>query len=77
MALQNRFMMKLLLLLAVGLVFAHTAFASEVAQGTPALDVPEWFFDFGEVKDGTEYLHAFEIRNVGTGTLEIKSVKPG
>lgn len=69
-------MMKLLVVLVVGLGYAHAAFASEV-QGTPALDVPEWYFDFGEVKEGSEYLHDFEIRNVGTGTLEIKSVKPG
>ncbi|HOV86253.1 MAG TPA: hypothetical protein PLM79_07810 [Syntrophobacteraceae bacterium] len=53
-----------------------TAFASEAA-GKPALEVPEWYFDFGEVKDGSEYLHAFVIRNAGTGVLEIKKVQPG
>ena len=54
-----------------------TAVASAVTTGTPALEVPEWFFDFGEVKEGTDYIHAFVIRNKGTGVLEIQKVEPG
>jgi hypothetical protein len=54
-----------------------TAHASAVTTGTPALEVPEWYFDFGEVKEGTDYIHAFVIRNKGTGLLEIKKVQAG
>jgi len=54
-----------------------TALASAVTTGTPALEVPEWYFDFGEVKEGTDYLHTFVIRNKGTGVLEIKKVQAG
>jgi Protein of unknown function (DUF1573) len=70
-------MMSLILLLVIAWGCAHTAIASEVMIGTPALEVPEWYFDFGEVKEGTVYLHAFVIRNKGTGVLEIKKVQPG
>ncbi|MGO9315112.1 MAG: hypothetical protein ACLQDI_20565 [Syntrophobacteraceae bacterium] len=55
----------------------ETAVASAVTTGTPALEVPEWYFDFGEVKEWTDYTHAFVIRNKGTGVLEIKKVQPG
>ena len=54
-----------------------TVVAEAVTAGTPALEVPEWYFDFGEVKEGIDYLHAFVIRNKGTGVLEIKKVQPG
>jgi hypothetical protein len=54
-----------------------TAHASAVAAGSPVLEVPEWYFNFGEVKEGTDYLHAFVIRNKGTGVLEIKRIEPG
>jgi len=85
---QGRFIKKILLFVVVAGASAHlpgiaqeavkpgTAAASE-ATGKPALDVPEWYFNFGEVKEGTEYLHAFVIRNAGTGVLEIKKVQPG
>lgn len=51
--------------------------ASAIGSGTPILEVPEWFFDLGEVKEGTIYRHAFVIRNRGTGALEIKKVQAG
>jgi hypothetical protein len=54
-----------------------TALVSAAATGVPALEVPEAYFDFGEVKEGTDYRHAFVIRNKGTGVLEIKKVQPG
>ena len=44
--------------------------------GPPALQVVEPTFDFGRVGEGPEYLHAFNIRNTGTGVLEIKKVVP-
>ncbi|MGC9967138.1 MAG: hypothetical protein ABSE08_17200 [Syntrophobacteraceae bacterium] len=50
-----------------------------VAQpnGTPSVELSETVFDFGLVSDGTDYLHAFKIRNVGTGDLVIKKILPG
>lgn len=86
---KNKFVVPLVFLFMVTSGCAHTpasvkeAFkpdtvpASAAATGTPALEVPEWHFDFGEVKEGTEYLHAFVIRNKGTGVLEIRKVQPG
>jgi len=43
----------------------------------PRVEIPETFFDFGEVRDGDDYVHAFTIWNLGTGVLEIKKVLPG
>jgi hypothetical protein len=48
-----------------------------VSTGTPVVEIPETFFDFGDVTDGNDYVHAFTIRNTGTGSLEIKKVLPG
>jgi len=45
--------------------------------GTPRIEIPETFFDFGELKDGYDYVHAFTVRNLGTGVLEIEDVLPG
>jgi hypothetical protein len=86
---KSKFIENLILLILVAWGCAHlpeianeatkpaTAYASEVMIGTPALEVPEWYFDFGEVEEGTDYLHAFVIRNRGTGVLEIRKVQPG
>jgi len=56
---------------------SHTALTSTVATGAPALEVAEWYFNFGNVVEGTDYRHAFVVRNKGTGTLEIKKVRHG
>ncbi len=86
---KNRLIVNLTLVFMVASGCAHTpgnakeaakpdtALASAVTTGTPALEVPEWYFDFGEVKEGTDYLHTFVIRNKGTGVLEIKKVQAG
>jgi hypothetical protein len=88
-ALKNKLIFNLILLLMVASGCAltpaiakeaekpETAVASSVTTGTPALEVPEWYFDFGEVKEWVDYTHAFVIRNKGTGVLEIKKVQPG
>ncbi|MGA2938260.1 MAG: hypothetical protein ABSF52_14310 [Syntrophobacteraceae bacterium] len=47
------------------------------ANRTPAVEVSETTFDFGVVKEGDDYLHAFKIRNRGTGVLAIRKVPPG
>jgi hypothetical protein len=87
--LKNRLLFNLILVVLVASGCAHTpesakdaakpdtALALAVSTGTPALEVPEWYFDFGEVKEGTDYVHAFVIRNKGTGVLEIKKVQAG
>jgi hypothetical protein len=86
---KSKFIRNLILLFVFAWGYAHipeiateatklgTAYASEAMIGTPALEVPEWFFDFGEVTEGTDYLHSFIIRNKGTATLEIRKVQPG
>jgi len=55
--------------------------AQEIAKaqtiGTPAVELSETIFDFGLVNEGIDYLHAFKIRNTGTGVLEIRKVSPG
>jgi hypothetical protein len=55
----------------------HTALASAVTPGAPALEVPEWYYNFGNVVEGSDYRHAFVVRNKGAGTLEIKEVHHG
>ncbi|MEM5787789.1 MAG: hypothetical protein AAGU11_10745 [Syntrophobacteraceae bacterium] len=86
---KNKLVVNLVLLLMVTFGCAHTpeiakdagkqdtAVASAAGTGTPALEVPESHFDFGEVQDGNDYLHAFVIRNRGTGVLQIRKVVPG
>jgi hypothetical protein len=54
----------------------HIALAGSDTN-TPLIEVPETLFDFGEIKDGDDYVHAFTIWNLGTGVLEIKKVLPG
>jgi hypothetical protein len=53
------------------------ALASAGNPGAPALEVPEWYHNFGNVVEGADYRHAFVVRNKGTGTLEIKEVRHG
>ncbi len=47
------------------------------ANGTPTVEFSETIFDFGVVKEGNDYIHAFKIRNTGTGVLVIKKIIPG
>jgi hypothetical protein len=51
--------------------------ATAQTNGTPAVELSETTFDFGVVKEGNDYLHAFEIRNTGTGVLVIRKILPG
>jgi len=44
--------------------------------GTPRIEIPETFFDFGELKDGYDYVHSFTVRNLGKGVLQIEEVLP-
>ncbi len=51
--------------------------AAAQTNGTPAVELSETIFDFGLVSEGNDYVHAFKIRNTGTGVLEIRKVVPG
>ncbi len=42
--------------------------------GGPLAEVPEKFYDFGDLTHGKEYVHDFVVKNVGTAPLEIKRV---
>jgi hypothetical protein len=46
-------------------------------NGTPTLELSETTFDFGLVGEGSDYIHVFKIRNVGTGDLVIRKIMPG
>lgn len=43
----------------------------------PVVQLTETSFDFGEVKEGRDLVHRFNVRNVGKGVLQIKKVLPG
>ncbi len=77
-----------LMLLFIPLGFANTPEAAqdtarqEIAlarpeTGTPRIEIPETFSGFGEVKEGDDYIHAFTVRNLGPGVLEIEDILPG
>jgi hypothetical protein len=55
----------------------HQEGATAQTTGTPTVEVPETVFDFGLVSDGNDYVHAFKIRNTGTGVLVIRKILPG
>ncbi|MCU0586986.1 MAG: DUF1573 domain-containing protein [Syntrophobacteraceae bacterium] len=86
---KKRWIAQSILLAVVVLGYAHTSVKAEetvkpgaaqaaaATAGTPALEVPHWFFDFGGVTTGNDYRHAFVVRNKGTAALEIKDVQAG
>ncbi len=49
----------------------------EATAEVPVVEVLETIFDFGEVREGKDYVHAFKIVNTGTGFLEIEKVLTG
>jgi hypothetical protein len=55
----------------------HQEAAIAQTTGTPAVELSETTFDFGVVREGNDYIHAFKIRNTGTGVLVIRKVLPG
>jgi hypothetical protein len=46
-----------------------------IVNGKPKIQVKNEKFDFGEVPDGTEVTHIYEISNAGTDTLIINDVE--
>jgi hypothetical protein len=69
----------ILVLIAIFLVSGFYCSSSketkEVIKGTPKIKVKQEKFDFGEIPDGTEVTHIYEISNVGTDTLKITDVE--
>jgi hypothetical protein len=57
-----------------GFYCSSTKNVKEYVKGVPKMKVKQEKFDFGEVPDGTEVTHIFEISNVGTDTLFINEV---
>lgn len=57
-----------------GSVPEHHEAAAAQTTGTPTVELSETTFDFGLVSEGHDYLHAFKIRNTGTGVLEIRKI---
>lgn len=51
--------------------------AAPAARNTPAIDIPETTFDFGEVFEGAEVTHDFIVKNAGKAELLIDQVRPG
>jgi hypothetical protein len=51
--------------------------AATVSAGPPAVELSETLFNFGRVTEGNDYVHAFTIRNTGTGILTIRKIMPG
>ncbi|MGV8072952.1 MAG: DUF1573 domain-containing protein [Syntrophobacteraceae bacterium] len=73
----------LLLLLTVGTVHAEelpgapsplSSKDSPALVGTPTIEVPERSHNLGKISPDRQYEHAFTVRNIGTGVLEIEKV---
>lgn len=48
-----------------------------VTGGVPSVSVPETSFNVGKMELYTESAHDFVVKNVGSGMLEIRGIKPG
>ena len=62
----------MLVLLTFGLIFLY-----EAQAGEPKVLIPEPKCDFGLIPAGSVVSCHYLIKNLGTDTLEIKSVRPG
>ena len=47
------------------------------SQEAGAIQISETVFDFGEIVEGTEVTHQFNVSNSGKGDLQIDQVRPG
>ena len=50
---------------------------ADQTAASPTVELSETVFDFGRVSEGNDYVHAFKVRNTGTGVLEIRKIIPG
>jgi hypothetical protein len=63
--------MRKVLLLMLILVFLAT-----IAMASPKISIPVTSWDFGNVPQNSTVQHDFLVKNIGTDTLRILSVKP-
>jgi hypothetical protein len=56
------------------LVGTGLAFSAPIS---PSLQIPVPDHDFGEIEEGAILSHDYQVKNSGSGTLEIKEVQPG
>jgi hypothetical protein len=45
------------------------------AHTGPKIEIKEKQYDFGKVMQGQQVVHAFKVRNIGDGVLEIEKVQ--
>jgi hypothetical protein len=62
----------MLMLLTLGLIFLY-----EAQAGEPKVLIPEPKWEFGLIPAGSVVSHHYLIKNLGTDTLKIESVRPG
>jgi hypothetical protein len=55
----------------------ETAPNAPQASAPPRVQIDETSFDFGTVDEGEIVRHAFKVRNLGSGELQIARVNPG
>ena len=56
------------------LLFVGTVSAQELKG--PRIEVKQETYDIGSVRQGTQAVHVFEVRNSGTELLVIESLQP-
>jgi hypothetical protein len=61
-----------LAVVTVGLIFLY-----EAQAGQPKVLIPETTWDYGLVPGGSVISHHYLVKNLGTDTLKIQSVRPG
>jgi len=55
--------------------FVSAGILSAQEHGGPVIEVKEDKYDFGKVVEGTQAVHVFDFRNVGTEPLVIEKVQ--
>jgi hypothetical protein len=50
--------------------------AGTPGKGAPVAQIPEKSFDFGVMREDKDFIHKFQIKNIGTAELTIKKIIP-
>jgi hypothetical protein len=66
------FFFGVMMLLTLGLIFLY-----EAQAGEPKVLIPDPKWNFGFIPTGSVVSHHYLIKNLGTDTLKIQSVRPG
>ena len=74
---KKRWLTGMLVLALLVPVMAQAQEGSATALKQPAIEIPSMSYDFGDVYHQDKYVHAFTIKNKGSGDLVINDVKPG